>query len=283
MRWPDNHAMGSTVTFPGTKAMSALGQGTWHMGRNRLKRNTEANAIRLGLDLGMTLLDTAEMYNDAELVVGKALTGRRDEAFVVTKVLPSNASLPGTISACERSLKRLNIDCIDLYLLHWNGSIPVSETLEAFVRLQQQGKIAAFGVSNFDTHDMEEAWVEPGGDTIATNQVLYNLECRGAEWSLMPWCRKHRVPLMAYSPLNQGRMNFPVLQGVADRHSATPSQVALAWLLHQYQVVVIPKSADPAHIRENHRATEIILTAGDLQEIDRLFPPPSGEQPLGML
>ena len=137
--------MGSTVTFPGTKAKSALGQGTWHMGRNRLKRNSEANAIRLGLDLGMTLLDTAEMYNDAELVVGKALTGRRDEAFVVTKVLPSNASLPGTISACERSLKRLNIDCIDLYLLHWNGSIPVSETLEAFVRLQQQGKIAAFG------------------------------------------------------------------------------------------------------------------------------------------
>jgi diketogulonate reductase-like aldo/keto reductase len=275
--------MNFTVTIPGKASVPSLGQGTWHMGKNRLKRKEEADAIRFGLDLGMTLVDTAEMYHDAELVVGKAISGRRDDAFVVSKVLPSNGSLRGTISACERSLKRLGIECLDLYLLHWIGSIPVSQTLEAFVRLREQGKIAAFGVSNFDTPEMEDAWNDPGGESIATNQILYNLECRGAEWSLLPWCCQHQVPIMAYSPLNQGRLNFPALMEVATRHNATPAQIALAWLLHQQQVIVIPKSVDLTHIRENHMATKIVLSPEDLVEIDQLFSPPGCAHPLQML
>ena len=269
-------AMNRPVIFPGGVSVPALGQGTWRMGQNPLRRNAEADAIRLGLDLGMTLIDTAEMYHDAEIVVGKALRDRRDDAYVVSKVLPSNASSRGTIKACEKSLKRMGIECMDLYLLHWPGSYPVQETLDAFVRLREQGKIAAFGVSNFDVSEMEEAWACPGGTDIATNQVLYNLECREVEWELNAWCRQRRVPLMAYSPFNKGRLASAPLQPVAQRHNARPYQVALAWLLRQGNVIVIPKSARPEHIRENHAACEISLTGEDLEEIDRAFPPPKG-------
>lgn len=250
------------------------------MGQNPLKRNAEADALRLGLDLGMTLIDTAEMYHDAELVVGEALRGRREDACVVSKVLPGNASLRGTIKACEKSLKRMKIECMDLYLLHWPGRYPIRETLEAFMRLREQGKIAAYGVSNFDVSEMEEAWACPGGRAIATNQVLYNLECRELEWELSAWCRQRKVPLMAYSPFNKGRLDAAPLQAVAQRHNASPYQVALAWLLHQDNVIVIPKSARPEHIRENHAAVEIDLSSADLDEIDRAFPSPAGRASL---
>ena len=269
-------AMNRPVIFPGGVSVPALGQGTWRMGQNPLRRDAEVDAIRLGLDLGMTLIDTAEMYHDAEIVVGKALRDRRDDAYVVSKVLPSNASSRGTVKACEKSLKRMGIECMDLYLLHWPGSYPVQETLEAFVRLREQGKIAAFGVSNFDVAEMEEAWACPGGTDIATNQVLYNLECREVEWELRAWCRQRRVPLMAYSPFNKGTLDTAPLQAVAQRHNAGAYQVALAWLLHQEHVIVIPKSASPGHIRENHAAGEISLTGEDLEEIDRVCPPPKG-------
>ena len=268
--------MNRPVVFPDGVSVPALGQGTWCMGQNPLKRNAEADALRLGLDLGMTLIDTAEMYHDAEIVVGKAVQGRREEVYIVSKVLPGNASLRGTIKACEKSLKRMTFECMDLYLLHWPGRYPLRETLEAFVRLREQGKITAFGVSNFDVSGMEEAWECPGGPAIATNQVLYNLECREVEWELSAWCRQRRVPLMAYSPFNKGRLDAAPLQAVARRHDAGPYQVALAWLLHQEDVIVIPKSARPGHIRENHAACEISLTGEDLEEINRAFPPPAG-------
>lgn len=250
------------------------------MGQNPLKRNAEADALRLGLDLGMTLIDTAEMYHDAEIVVGKAVQGRREEAYIVSKVLPGNASLQGTIEACEKSLKRMGIECMDLYLLHWPGSYPVQETLDAFVRLREQGKIAAFGVSNFDVSEMEEAWGCPGGTDIATNQVLYNLQHREVEWELQNWCRRRKVPLMAYSPFNEGRLASAPLQALAQRHNATPYQVALAWLLRREDVIVIPKSARPEHIRENHGAAGIELSGEDLEEINRVFPPPGGASSL---
>ena len=272
--------MNNPVFFPSGASVPALGQGTWGMGKNRLKQNSEADAIRLGLDLGMTLIDTAEMYHDAEIVVGKAVKGRRQDAYIVSKVLPGNASFRGTIKACEKSLKRMGIDCMDLYLLHWPGSYPVRETLEAFVRLREQGKTAAFGVSNFDVSGMEEAWGCSGGTDIATNQVLYNLQHREVEWDLRNWCRQRKVPLMAYSPFNEGRLDTAPLQALAQRHYATPYQVALAWLLHREDVIVIPKSARPEHIRENHGANEISLTGEDLEEIDRAFPAPAGASSL---
>ena len=253
------------------------------MGKTPLKRNSEADAIRFGLDLGMTLIDTAEMYHDAEIVVGKALKGRREDAYVVSKVLPGNASFQGTIKACEKSLKRMGVEYMDLYLLHWPGSYPVQETLDAFVRLQEQGKITAYGVSNFDVSEMEEAWECPGGSNIATNQVLYNLERREVEWELLAWCRQQNVPLMAYSPLNKGRLDVTALKGVAQRHNASPYQVALAWLLHQDNVIVIPKSAKRDHIKENHAAGDISLTSADLEEINRAFPPPTGTSSLKMV
>ena len=268
--------MNTHVFFPNGVTVPALGQGTWCMGNNRLERNSEADAIRLGLDLGMTLIDTAEMYHDAEIVVGKAVQGRRKDAYIVSKVSPGNASFQGTIKACEKSLRRMGIECMDLYLLHWPGRHPVRETLDAFVRLREQGKVAAFGVSNFDVSEMEEAWECGGGPAIATNQVLYNLERREVEGELLGWCRQRNVPLMAYSPFNQGRLDATALEGVAKRHNADPYQVALAWLLHQDNVIVIPKSAKPEHIRENHAAGEISLTGEDLEKINRAFPPPSG-------
>ena len=275
--------MNTPVFFPNGVSVPALGQGTWCMGKNRLKRNSEADAIRFGLDLGMTLIDTAEMYDDSEIVVGKALQGRRDDAYIVSKVLPRNASFSSTIKACEKSLKRMDVEYMDLYLLHWPGSYPVQETLNAFVRLREQGKIAAFGVSNFDVSEMHEAWECGGGPDIATNQVLYNLERREVEGELRSWCRQRNVPLMAYSPFNQGRLDSAPLQAVAQRHNAGPYQIALAWLLHQDNVIVIPKSSRRDHIEENHAAAEISLTSTDLEEIDRIFPSPAGASSLKMV
>ncbi|HEX3487055.1 MAG TPA: aldo/keto reductase [Micropepsaceae bacterium] len=270
------------VTLPSGETVPALGQGTWTMGDSSRRRKEEVAALRLGIDLGMTLIDTAEMYasGGAEEVVGEAIAGRRDEVFVVSKVLPGNASRRNTIAACERSLKRLNTH-IDLYLLHWPGNAPISETVDAFVTLKQAGKIRHWGVSNFDVDEMDEVVALPDGGQVATNQVMYNLKRRGIEYDLIPWCTKRHIPIMAYSPLDQGRLlRSRELEQIASRHNATAAQIALAWLLHRGQVMVIPKAGSEAHVRENHGALAVKLAAKDLAELDRAFPPPSKKKPL---
>jgi len=275
-----------TLTLPDGERVPVLGQGTWGMGEDPRLRTKEAAALRLGIDLGMTLIDTAEMYagGGAEEVTGAAVAGRRDEVFLVSKVLPSNASRRGTVAACERSLKRLGTDRIDLYLLHWRGGPALAETVEAFRSLQQTGKIRHWGVSNFDTDDMEELAELPEGSAAATNQVLYNLSRRGPEWDLMPWCRNRRIPLMAYSPVEQGRiLKDRTLQAIASRHGATAARVALAWLIRQDGLLVIPKAVSPDHVRDNAAARELRLTAADLAELDAAFPPPTGKKSLAML
>jgi diketogulonate reductase-like aldo/keto reductase len=275
-----------TLKLPDGKTVVTLGQGTWGMGENAGKRKQEIAALRLGLELGMSLIDTAEMYasGTAEEIVGEAFAGRRDDVFIVSKVLPENATRRGTITACERSLKRLNTDRIDLYLLHWRGRPPLAETLEAFAALVKDGKIRAWGVSNFDTDDMQELRGLKNGGAVATNQVLYNLTRRGIEFDLIPACRERRVPIMAYSPIEQGRLlRQRALKEIADRHRATPAQVALAWLLRQDGVIAIPKASNEAHVRENCAATDVRLTAEDLAALDRAFPPPTRPEPLAML
>lgn len=275
-----------TVKLPSGEAVSALGQGTWGMGEQARRAADEALALRLGLDLGLTLVDTAEMYGNggAEEVVADAIAGRRNEVFLVSKVLPENASRRGTIAACERSLRRLGTDRIDLYLLHWRGSVPLAETLAAFAELVEAGKIRHWGVSNLDTDDMDELAELPGGAQCATNQVLYNLTRRGIEFDLLPWCRKRHMPVMAYSPIEQGRMlSHPALNSVAARHKASPAQIALAWLLRRPDMLVIPKATDPAHVRENRAALDLALTADDLADLDKAFPPPTRKRPLDML
>jgi diketogulonate reductase-like aldo/keto reductase len=264
--------------------MPVLGQGTWGMGEDQTSRNAEIAALRLGLDLEMTLIDTAEMYGNggAEEVVAEAVAGRRSEVFLVSKVYPHNATRQGTLQACERTLRRLKTDYLDLYLLHWRGSIPLDETLGAFQELKQSGKILGYGVSNFDHRDMEWAYTEPGGSQIATDQVLYNLARRGIEWDLLPWCRPRKIPVMAYSPIEQGRL-LDRLHPIASGLGATPVQVALAWLLRQEGVVLIPKAANKAHVRENRAALNVVLKDEDLAELDRLFPPPKRKVSLEML
>lgn len=275
-----------TTALPSGEKVPILGQGTWFMGETRSERSAEADALRFGLDLGMTLIDTAEMYGNggAEEVVGDAIAGRRDEVFIVSKVLPENASRKGTVAACERSLKRLRTDRIDLYLLHWRGSPPLRETLQAFSELRQAGKIRHWGVSNFDTDDMQELAALPGGETCATDQVLYNLTRRGIEFDLMPYCRERAIPVMAYSPIEQGRMlSHPALKNVAKQNDATPAQIALAWLLRQKDVIVIPKAVSHAHLRENRAALDITLANDDLAALDKAFAPPKRKTPLEML
>src|SRR3954453_15865062 len=274
------------VTLRSGERVPALGQGTWHMGENRRHAADEAAALRLGIDLGMTLIDTAEMYGSggAEEVVARAANGLRDNLFIVSKVYPHNASRAGVVAACERSLKRLATDRIDLYLLHWRGSIPLAETLEGFLRLQRDGKIRHHGVSNFDLDDMQEWVALAGGETVAANQILYNLQRRGPEWKLIPWCRERRIAIMAYTPLGQGRMlQHKALGEIASRHGATAAQVALAWLLKQDGTMVIPKATRPEHVRENRGALDLRLTADDVAALDRAFPPPKGPTALGML
>ena len=275
-----------TTTLPSGEAIQVLGQGTWKMGEDSRRRADEVNALKLGLDLGLTLIDTAEMYasGGAEEVVAQAIAGRRAEVFVVSKVLPSNASRAGVQRACENSLKRLQTDRIDLYLLHWTGSHPFEETLAGFDRLQRDGKIRYHGVSNFGLGDMKKWVALAGGETVASNQILYNLGRRGPEWDTIPWCREHDVTIMAYSPIEQGRiLNNRALAEVAGRHGATPAQVALAWLLRQDGMMVIPKATKAEHVRENFAALKLRLNGDDLAALDRAFPPPKGPAALGML
>jgi diketogulonate reductase-like aldo/keto reductase len=274
------------VSLPNGEQVPAFGQGTWHMGEDRRRAAEEAAALRLGIELGLTLIDTAEMYGNgrAEEIVADASKGLRDQLFIVSKVLPYNASRNGVIEACERSLKRLDTDRIDLYLLHWRGSVPLDETLAGFERLQRDGKIRHHGVSNFDLDDMQE-WVGlAAGERVAANQILYNLTRRGPEWELIPWCRERKIAIMAYTPIEQGRMlRHKALGEVAARHNATPAQVALAWLLRQDGMIVIPKASKPEHVRENRGALEVKLTDDDLGVLDRAFPPPKARTALGML
>lgn len=270
----------------GDDGIDVLGQGTWGMGERAARRSDEVAALRYGLDLGLRLIDTAEMYGGggAEEVLGTALAGRRDEAFVVSKVYPHNATARGTREACERSLRRLGTDRIDLYLLHWRGGTPLQETLEAFDQLRADGKIRAFGVSNFDPDDMAELWQHELGRQVAANQVLYNLTRRGIEHDLLPWCREHSLPVMAYSPIEQGRvLGSAALQRVAERHGGTSARVALAWVLSREGVCAIPKAATPEHVAENVRALDIELSAADVAELDEAFPAPAGPVPLEIL
>jgi diketogulonate reductase-like aldo/keto reductase len=273
------------IDLPSGETVPVLGQGTWGMGEGG-SPEAEAAALRLGIDLGMTLIDSAEMYGEggAEEVVGAAVAGHRDEVFLVSKVYPHNATRTGTVAACERSLRRLRTDHLDLYLLHWRGGARLAETLEAFCALRQSGKIRHFGVSNFDPGDMREWWQLAGGSETVTDQVLYNLTRRGIEWDLLPWCREHDVPVMAYSPIEQGRMlRHPTLRELARRRSATPAQIALAWLLHSDNVFAVPKAVRPEHVRENAAALDLTLTEAELIELDKAFPPPTGPRPLEML
>lgn len=275
-----------TVRLPSGDTIPVLGQGTWGMAEDARRRKEEIAALRLGLNLGMTVIDTAEMYADgaAEELVGEALAGRRDEAFLVSKVLPQNATRRGTIAACERSLHRLGVDQLDLYLLHWRGQIPLEETLDAFATLVRTGKIRLWGVSNFAVSDLEELLTLPGGAAVTTDQVLYNLTRRGIEYDLLPWCRTRGLPIMAYSPIEQGRLlDHPALGEVAARHGVTPAQIALAWVLRHAGLTTIPRAGTTAHVRENHAALDVHLTEQDLAQLDRAFPAPTGPRPLEML
>ena len=277
-----------TTSLPGGETIPVLGQGTWEMAERRQNRAGEIAALRTAVDLGMTVIDTAEMYADgaAEELVAEAIGDRRAGVFLVSKVMPQHASKRGTIAACEASLRRLNTDRIDLYLLHWRGRVPLHETLEAFEALRRSGKIRYWGVSNFDVDDMEElASVEASaGSPAASNQVLYNLTRRSMEHGLLPWCRTRGVPIMAYSPLEQGRLlNERALQAVAERLNATPAQVALSWVVRHEGVLAIPKAGHAERVRENRTALDIQLTPEDLRFLDKAFPPPRGKTPLEMI
>ena len=275
-----------TIPLPSGQAIPILGLGTWRMGEHTKQRQNEIHALRHGLDLGISLIDTAEMYGEggAEEVIAQAIAHRRSQAFLVSKVYPHNASRRGAIVACERSLQRLKTDYLDLYLVHWRGTVPLAETLEAFQALQQAGKIRSYGVSNFDVEDMEEASTLAGGKAIATNQVLYNLMRRGIELNLLPWCRQRQIPVMAYSPVEQGRLlRNRTLQEMAQQRSVSAAQLAIAWLLHQENVIVIPKSSSIAHVEENRAALDLKLSAAELAALNTAFPPPRQSVPLEML
>ncbi|MGH8801935.1 MAG: aldo/keto reductase [Casimicrobiaceae bacterium] len=263
----------------------ALGLGTWHMGESSSKRGREVASLREGIARGLTLIDTAEMYGDggAEEVVAQALTGQRERCFVVSKVLPQHAGASAAVAACERSLARLGIDHLDLYLLHWRGRVPLAETVRAFENLRRDGRILRWGVSNFDVDDMEELLALPGGTHCAANQVLYHLGERGIEWALIDWCRQHGVTIIAYSPFDEGRLLANrALASIAMRAGATPAQLALAWLIAR-KVIAIPKSGRIEHVRENAGATHLQLTNATLAELDAAFPPPSHATPLAMI
>jgi diketogulonate reductase-like aldo/keto reductase len=272
--------------LPCGESVPALGQGTWNIGDDPRRRKDEIASLRSGIDLGLTLIDTAEMYGDgrSESLVGEAIAGRRDEVFLVSKVYPHNASRRAMPKSCEASLKRLGVDTIDLYLLHWPGSVPLDETVESFEALQRAGKIRHWGVSNFDTDAMQQLWRTPGGQSAQVNQVLYNLGERGIEWDLRPWLAERRVPVMAYSPFDQGRLlRSAPLVSFAKRHGMTPAQVAIAWLLAQEGVIAIPKTGNAQRLRENAAALARPLTAAEREELDRLFPAPEEPSALAML
>ncbi|ATG19653.1 aldo/keto reductase [Ralstonia pickettii] len=274
------------VTLPDGERVPALGMGTWNMGDRPAARAEEIATLRLGLDLGLRLIDTAEMYGEglSETLIGEAIAGRRDEVFLVSKVYPHNATRHGIAAACERSLQRLGTDRLDLYLLHWRGSVPLEETVQGLQALQREGKIRHYGVSNLDLSDMEELWEAPGGDAVAVNQLLYNLSRRGIEWDLLPWLRERRVPVMAYSPIEQARLlRHPKLVGFARDCGMTPAQVALAWLLARDDIIAIPKTGHRERLKENVGALSHTLTAEQLAALDDIFPPPKGPRALEML
>jgi diketogulonate reductase-like aldo/keto reductase len=276
-----------TTNLPSGESVPVLGQGTWHVAEDRARWKEEVAALRVGLDLGMSLIDTAEMYADgeAERLVGEAIAGRRDEVFLVSKVLPMHATRHGTLAACEGSLKRLGTDRLDMYLLHWRGSVPLEQTLEGFTELQRAGKIRHWGVSNFGVPDMEELLDTDGGDQVETDQVLYNLTRRGIEYDLLPWClKKLMLPVMAYSPIEQGRvLRNPEVRRIARQHQVTPAQVALAWVLRHNGVIAIPKAGTPDHVREDRGALDVHLTKQDLAALDAAYPPPTRPVPLEII
>ena len=277
-----------TIALPDGERIPVLGIGTWNMGEKRQKRADEIAALQTAIDLGMTVVDTAEMYGGgkAEELVAEALGARRSDIFLVSKVMPQHATRRGTISSCEASLRRLKTDRLDMYLLHWRGSVPLEETLEAFQRLQRDGKIRHWGVSNFDADDMEEleGLTIRGGSSASTNQVLFNLMRRGIEYDLLSWCQTRGIPVMAYSPLEQGLLaGHKTLAAIAERLTATPAQVALAWVLQRPGVMAIPKAGDADHVRENRGALELELAPEDLAELDEAFPPPTRKRPLEMI
>ena len=274
-----------TVTLKNGTGVPVLGLGTWRMGERGSERAAEVKALKLGLDLGIRLIDTAEMYGEgkAEEIVADAVVGRRDEIYIVSKVYPHNASRKGAIAACERSLKRLQTDRIDLYLLHWRGSHPLAETVDAFETLQKDGKIRSWGVSNLDADDMRELEGVPGGKHCICDQVLYHLGSRGIEWELLPYCQKAKIMVMAYSPLGQGPiLRKPALKTIADKHGCDPAAIALAWVLRQPGVIAIPKASKPEHVRANMQALAVELDADDLKALDAAFPPPKRGSPLDM-
>jgi diketogulonate reductase-like aldo/keto reductase len=276
----------TTVGLPGGERVPALGIGTWRMGESRRAHAEEVATLRLAVELGCTLIDTAEMYGDggAESLIGEAIAGMRDRVFLVTKLYPQNATREGTLAACARSLARLSTDRIDLYLLHWRGDVPLPETLEAFVHLRDEGKIRYFGVSNFDRDDMQEVWDLPGGRGVAANQVLYNLAHRGIEHDVLPWLRTHHVPLMAYSPLDQGKLlEDRQLSELARESGRTTAQLAIGWLLAQPGVIVIPKTARRERLHENLQVLERPLSPAERAELNRLFPRPARPRPMEML
>lgn len=265
------------ITFPDGQQVCPLGQGTYQMG---CRRSEEIQALRRGIELGLTLIDTAEMYGTEDLV-GEAVKNCRDKTFIVSKVLPSNASYEGTKRACERSLRRLGTDYIDLYLLHWIGRYPFSETIRALVELQQEGKIRQWGMSNLDVDDMEHILSLPHGKDCAANQVLYNLKERGVEFDLLPWSMRHAMPVMAYTPIGEGSLrNHPLLKRIAQKHNATPTQIALAWVMRNPGVMAIPKASGIGHVEENFRSLSISLSEDDLDELDSAFPAPQHKIPL---
>ena len=275
----------SSVAFPDGASVPALGQGTWRMGESPGERRQEIAALRLGVELGMTLIDTAEMYGEgeAETLLGEALAGVRDQVFLVSKAYPQNAGRGRLERACEASLNRLGTDRLDLYLLHWRGSVPLAETVEGMEALVRAGKILRWGVSNLDLRDMQELW-SAGGERCATDQVLYNITERGPEFDLLPELKRRGLPIMAYSPVGQGRLpRSAALAAVAARHDASPFQIALAWALRDPSVIAIPKATQEAHVRDNRKAADIALTAQDLAELDADFPPPKRKRPLAML
>ncbi|MET3075377.1 aldo/keto reductase [Pantoea leporis] len=283
--------MMKTIQFHGESALPAIGQGTWYMGENAALRSQEVGALQAGLDLGLKVIDTAEMYAEgaAEEVVGEALRGRRDQAWLVSKVYPWNAGEVDAIEACERSLRRLQTDYLDLYLLHWRGNVPLEETIRAMESLQQQGKIRHWGVSNFDHDDMLELWQEPGGKSCLTNQVLYHLASRGIEYDLLPQCQQREMPIMAYCPLAQaGRLRQALfddarLQQIAQQKGISVAQVLLAWVIRQQGVLAIPKASSVAHVQQNAAALSINLTNEELSIIDRAFPAPQSKTALDVV
>jgi aldehyde reductase len=273
-------------TLPCGQSVPALGQGTWKLGDDAARRSEEIAALQRGIERGLTLIDTAEMYGDgrSETLVGQAIRGRRDEVFLVSKVYPHNASKRAMPRSCEASLKRLGVDALDLYLLHWPGSVPIAETVEAFEALKRAGKIRQWGVSNFDTDGMRELLATPSGDAVQANQVLYHLGERGIEWDLLPMLRERGIAAMAYSPFDEGRLlRKRALMDFAKRRGRTAAQVALAWLLAQEGVIAIPKSGNPTRVEENAEALAMRLSPSELEELDRVFAPPAGPTPLAMI